>query len=148
MAAEIGESVALVTGRKAGTTTRVHYHLDGDNNEVGTLTGQVANALVEAEGCTDPSVFVFGEGVAPNPIGSEEEGMDDPNDPISTAMVDSQEQEDGTVQYHYTVGFLLAGTYNVAYTCDDGATFEPAGGQEAIVTVGGTTISNIEEPAE
>lgn len=119
-----------------------------DNNEVGTLTGQVANALVEVEGCVAPSVYVFGEGVEPNPIGSEEENMDDPNDPISTAMVEAQEQDDASVQYHYTVGFLLAGTYNVAYTCDDGATFEPPAGQEAIVTVGGTTVSNIEEPAE
>jgi hypothetical protein len=35
--------------------------------------------------------------------------------------------------YDYTVGFLLAGNYEVAFTCD-GETFEPAAGKSAAIT--------------
>ncbi|HSM42731.1 MAG TPA: hypothetical protein VK862_18420, partial [Afifellaceae bacterium] len=94
-----------------------------------------------------PSVYVFPEGAEPNADGSEEEGMDDPNDSIATAMVHPQEEADGSTTYHYAVGFLLAGTYNTAFTCD-GAAFEPAAGKEAIIVVGETTTVDFEAPAE
>jgi len=59
-----------------------------NNNEVGTLTGQVANDLAEAEACA-PSVYVFNDGVTPNGI------EDNPDDPVATAIVEAQDQTDG-----------------------------------------------------
>ncbi len=47
-------------------------------------------------------------------------------------MVNEQTDSEGAVSYHYTVGFLLAGHYEVAFTCD-GTTFEPAEGKPAEV---------------
>ena len=40
-------------------------------------------------------------------------------------MVHEQTDLEGVVSYHYSVGFLLAGHYEVAFTCD-GETFDSA----------------------
>ena len=109
-----------------------------NNAEVGTLTGIVSDTLATAEAC-EPSVYVFDDGVTPNAIDTE---TDDPNDPIATAMVHAQMNADETTTYSYTVGFLLAGNYEVAFTCDNGTTFEPANGKPAMITAHGTeTVS-------
>ena len=100
------------------------------NNEVGTLVGQVADGLVEAETCDAefaPKVYVFDEGVEPNPIDYPPEDPEapfepDPNDPVATGLVEQQEQDDGSMQYRYSIGFLLAGRYDPVFTCD-GTTF-------------------------
>lgn len=106
--------------------------------EVGTLTGQVLNELATAEAC-EPSVYVFDDGVMPNGI---VDGEDDPIDPIATAMVN--EQVDGEVTtYHYSVGFLLAGDYEVAFTCDN-ETFEPVNGKPA--TIAAQTVTTVDFP--
>lgn len=91
-----------------------------NNVEVGTLTGEVAGELATAEACA-PSVYVFDDGVTPNAIDIE---GDDPNDPVATARVNEQANNDATITFHYTVGFLLPGNYEVAFTCD-GETFAP-----------------------
>lgn len=109
-----------------------------NNTEVGTLTGQVANDLATAAGCA-PSVYVFADGVKPNAIDSGE--VADPDDPIATAMVNEQTNDDGSTTHHYTVGFLLAGAYEVAFTCD-GETFLPEAGTPAdIVALELTTVN-------
>jgi len=100
-----------------------------DNIEVGTLTGTVSNGLATAGGC-EPSVFVFNDGVPPNPIDEIED------DPAATAIVSF-----GNTAYEYTVGYLLAGNYNVAFTCD-GVAFEPADGKAASITAGEITETN------
>ena len=107
-----------------------------NNVDVGTLSGEVTGDLAAAivaatEPACTPSVFVFEDGVAPNPVGTDVET--DPDgllDPIATAMVHEQTDSEGVVSYHYTVGFLLAGHYEVAFTCDE-TTFEPAEGKPA-----------------
>jgi hypothetical protein len=107
-----------------------------NNVDVGTLSGEIMGDLAAAiiaptEPACTPSVFVFDDGVAPNPIGTD--AVTDPDgllDPIATAMVNEQTDQQGVVSYHYTVGFLLAGHYEVAFTCD-GTTFEPAEGKPA-----------------
>lgn len=107
-----------------------------NNVEVGTLTGEVSGELatavdLETETACAPSVFVFDDGVTPNPIGSDP--VTDPDglsDPIATAMVNEQLNDLDQTEYHYTVGFLLAGNYEVAFTCD-GTTFEPIDGKPA-----------------
>jgi hypothetical protein len=111
-----------------------------NNVEVGTLTGEVsgdlATAIVrdpatETDVACAPSVYVFGDGVMPNPIDSDTVPADPDNpDAIATAMVNEQTDGTGVMSYHYTVGFLSAGEYEVAFTCD-GTTFEPAQGKPA-----------------
>ena len=116
------------------------------NNEVGTLVGQVADELVMAEACDAefaPKVYVFDDGIMPNPIdyppADPEAPFDpDPNDPVATGLVEMQEQDDGSMPYRYSIGFLLAGDYEVAFTCD-GLTFIPEPGKEVSITVGGVS---------
>ena len=116
------------------------------NNEVGTLVGQVADELVEADTCDvefAPKVYVFDDGVEPNPINYPPEDPEatfdpDPNDPVATGLVERQEQTDGSMPYRYSIGFLLAGdngNYEAAFTCD-GLTFVPELGKEAKIDVG------------
>ncbi len=106
-----------------------------NNVEAGTLTGQIASDLAAAEACA-PSVYVFDDGVTPNAIDAGE--VVDPDDPVATAMVNEQINNEGQVVYHYTVGFLLAGDYEVAFTCD-GLEFEPAEGKHATISARETT---------
>lgn len=109
-----------------------------NNVEVGTLVGEVSSDLATADAC-DPSVFVFDDGIAPNPIDTD---SDDPEDPVATAMVNEQ-VEGNVTSYHYSVGFLLAGEYEVAFTCD-GQTFEPADGKPA--TIEAQTVRTVDFP--
>jgi Domain of unknown function (DUF4382) len=104
-----------------------------NNVEVGTLTGTVHNDLATADGC-DPWVHVFDETVIPNA-----------DDSIASAMVELQENGDGSMTWNYTVGFLLEDTYKAAFTCN-GTDFEPADGLEAPIAVGVTTTVNFEPP--
>lgn len=138
---DLGKSITAPPGQDPDVKLRPTIKLV-NNNEVGTLTGRVANALSEAESCA-PSVYVFNDGVAPNGI---EDEVDDPDDPVATALVDAQDQTDGTVQWHYTIGFLLAGEYEAAFTCD-GETFEPADGKPATIVAGETAVVDFEAPA-
>jgi len=138
---DLGKSITAPPGQAPDVMLRPTIKLV-NNNEVGTLTGQVANALAEAEAC-QPSVYVFNDGVTPNGM---EDGVEDADDPAATAIVEAQEQTDGTVQWHYTVGFLLAGNYEAAFTCD-GTTFEPEDGNPAMIVVNETETVDFEAPA-
>lgn len=105
-----------------------------NNVDVGTLTGVVDTDLATAEGC-EPSVFVFADGIMPNPIGIDDDPVStdtDPNDPVATAMVHEQTNNDGSVSWNYTIGFMLAGDYEAAFTCN-GTDFEPADGLPASI---------------
>ncbi|MEE4163329.1 MAG: DUF4382 domain-containing protein [Woeseiaceae bacterium] len=103
------------------------------NNEVGTLVGQVGNELIALESCDadfPPSVYVFDDGVTPNPF-------DDPfaeDDAVATGLVEERMLEDGSMQYRYSIGFLLAGNYEAAYTCN-GTDFIPLAGKPAEIFV-------------
>lgn len=103
--------------------------------DAGALTGSVASDLATAESCA-PSVFVFDDGVTPNAIDDGEPA--DPNDPVATAIVNETMAANGQMEYTYTVGYLLAGDYEAAFTCD-GTTFEPVDGLSATITANGTT---------
>jgi hypothetical protein len=110
-----------------------------NNAEVGTLAGMVSDGLAAPEPpaeCAAPSVYVFDQGVTPNPIDESDD------DPIATAMVGPGDQG-----YEYTVGFLLEGIYSVAFTCD-GETFEPGAGEEATINVNDTTYVDFPVPEE
>ena len=99
------------------------------NNEVGTLVGTVADELIAWDACDvefPPSVYVFDDGVEPNPF-------DDPfavDDAVATGLVEQQVNDDGSMSWQYSIGFLLAGNYEVAYTCN-GDWFAPLDGKPA-----------------
>lgn len=111
-----------------------------DNAQVGRLAGTVDPALfASTPSCNlvDPttadgvSVYVFtGNGVTPDDYDNNE-----PN-PLTTALLNKN--QDGT--FSYTVGFLLAGNYTVALSCQAGddlppETSEPTSGDNAITFI-------------
>ncbi len=104
-----------------------------NNVEAGTLTGQVGNDLATADSCA-PSVYVFDDGVLPNAI-------DGTDDPVATAMVNAETDATGQTEYRYTVGFLRAEDYEVAFTCN-GVDFEPMAGKPAAITAMTVTTVN------
>ena len=113
-----------------------------NNVDAGTLTGMVHEDYATATDCK-PADYVFEDGVTPNAIDDGE--VPDPTDPVATAMVNEQMNSDDQVEYHYTVGFLLAGEYEVAFTCD-GIDFQPPKGIGApILSRQITTIDFIPE---
>ena len=109
-----------------------------NNDDVGTLTGQVGNDLATAfdsatETDCDPWVYVYDDFAEPHNIGLEDES-------VASAMVNSSETNEGVTEYHYTVGFLPADMdYEVAFSCN-GTTFEPVGGKPATITAQSVTI--------
>lgn len=121
------------------------------NNEVGTLVGQVADELLDLDSCDAefaPKVYVFDDGVEPNPIDYPPADPDavfepDPFDPVATGLVELQEQDGGAMQYRYSIGFLLSDDYEVAFTCD-GQTFVPALGKGVFVGVGSVVEVNFD----
>lgn len=130
------------------------------NNEVGTLRGTVSSdffvvqdgedaALCPAESDFAPMIYVFDEdGNAEIPINAIE-GSEDTRDPVASALV-SQDMDDVDMPYVYEVGFLLEGDYEIAFTCDDQATFIPENGKAAPITRGEITtvdITNDDLPA-
>lgn len=89
-----------------------HLHLV-HNHHAGHLHGDLDAALV-AEMCADPSVelgavYVYsGAEATPTDVNGSE------SDPVASALVKLSPKG----EYHYHVGFLEAGEYTVAYTCD------------------------------
>ena len=137
---DLGKSITAPPGLAPDVKMRPVIRLV-NNIEVGTLTGTVHNDLAMADGC-DPWVYVFNDTVTPNGI---EDGVEDADDPIATTMVKQQDNGDGYMTWNYTVGFLLAGDYEAAFTCNN-AVFKPADGLEAPITAGETTTVNFDPP--
>lgn len=110
-----------------------------DNLEVGTLTGTVTDSteipVSDSTACPAPSVYLFADGVTPNAITAD--GTDE-NDPIATAKVALQDNGGDPATWNYSIGFLIAGSYEAAFTCD-GETFVPADGKPAEIGAGGVT---------
>jgi len=83
--------------------------------ESGHLSGEVDATLISelggVEGC---AVYVYeGDDISPHDIYVPENAAvpNDQNNPVATANVDA-------VTFEYTVGFLVAGNYTAALTCD------------------------------
>jgi len=120
-----------------------------NNVDVGSLAGVVDSGLAAADGC-DPSVYVFKDNIKPNPIGIDDDPEStetDPNDPVATAMVNKQTNSDETETWNYSVGFLLPGDYEAAFTCN-GTDFEPVDGLPALIVVNEIETVNFEVPPE
>ena len=76
-----------------------------ETSMAGSISGNIDPSLV-TENCY-PGVYIFNEG---DPV-DDMDGVDDPVIALSISMSDK-----GT--YHYTAGFLSAGNYTIAYTCE------------------------------
>jgi len=137
-----------------------------DNLEVGTIAGTVDSTFIAGRcdsttsGVYPGNVYLFGPVTETEPGTPDDyDGIwDDPNgaDPIASAMVDEN-------SFGYTIGFVPAGEYRLAYTCDeddaevdanaanlpDGAdeavAFTPADGVTVTVTAG--QITPVDFPA-
>ena len=87
-----------------------------DNTEVGALRGSVSTDLAGADGCT-PAVYVFDN--------ADENASDIVFGEQVTSAIPNPVDENGlTLRYEYEIGFLLAGSYEVAFSCDDLTTVE------------------------
>lgn len=130
-----------------------------DNTEVGTIVGEVAPELTMAGNCGDANmgnaVYLY-EGADAEPgdvnlTATNGEGGDDPQpdhdsddsdgnttevNPVTAAEV-SQQDEDSMLEY--TIGFVAAGDYTVAFTCE--AENDTSENDEAIVFEQPQTVS-------
>ena len=96
--------------------------------DVGAVTGTVNTELLgpldEMTGAPldcEPTVYVFEDGVDPTMLSAA--------DSIASAIVSNDANPD---VYEYTVGFLLPGDYDLAFTCD-GVTFDEGIGDATIL---------------
>ena len=123
---DLMKSVAHPTGLEPDVIFRPTIRLE-NNLETGALTGRVDETLI-VEAC-DPSVFIF-----------EDDGLDAElvaDNSLTSAMVDAQLNDLEMTEYHYTFGFLPGGDYEIAFSCDDGATpLDPPNGKPVTVVVG------------
>ncbi len=82
-----------------------------DRTETGSISGEVSMDLATQPDCM-PAVYLYSAGDVPDD--NENDGAMDSIDPIASAMVDMQ--NDG--RYLYEIGPVLAGVYDVAFSCD------------------------------
>lgn len=116
-----------------------------DNLEVGSVSGTVSSELVTDGSCTNGlnhdmgnAVYLYaGAGAVVDDEGS-------PNAPLGSAVVTL---DPGTQEYRYEIGFVAAGSYTVAFTCqaadDDPVTDDQVafvGAADVDVAAGGDTI--------
>ncbi len=109
-----------------------------DTAEVGTLSGIVdASLLADSECTADPvtgagaAVYLFaGADAVPDDVDGDE------TDPLTSALLTPL--DDGSGDFRYEVGFLLAGDYTAAFTCtasaDDPETDDATGNPADTVT--------------
>ena len=107
-----------------------------DNAQVGTLSGRVDGALLADANCTSDPVT----GVASAPV--DVDGSDP--DPLSSALLTPTDDQTG--DFTYELGFLLAGDYTAAFTCQAGdddpeASDTIAFGPVANVTIQADTVT-------
>lgn len=127
-----------------------------DTAEIGTIRGSVSGSLLADSSCTaDP---VSGEGAAVYLYSGLDVPPDDvdnnPAEPLTSALLTPR--NDGSNLFDYEIGFLLAGSYTAAFTCnaisDDPDTDDRSGsssdtvlfseGQNVSVTADSTSTVN------
>lgn len=140
-----------------------------DNLQVGTLSGMIDPTLVSQKCGTDATiskvapgnVYLFGPYTGTAPLPDDVDGVaGDGADPIASAMVVS-----GASGNAYTIGFVPAGQYVLAYTCDpdqpdvdadavdtpagadEVVNFTPEAGSPATVTANQNTTVDFSVPA-
>jgi Domain of unknown function (DUF4382) len=122
-----------------------------DSLQVGTISGTIDSSLLSASSCVASAakpgaVYLFGPVVSTDPAPTVPDDVDgnpaDGADPITSARVSPD-------TFRYSIGFVPAGRYVVAYTCDaDDSTIDadavptpPAAGEVVLFApVNGTTV--------
>ena len=130
---DLMSSITEPPGLHSDVILRPHIKLV-DNNEVGALSGTVSEGLVASvETCT-PAVYVFVNATA------------NASDIVAGASVASGivspiDENNTTLGYGYEIGHLLVGSYEAAFSCDDGVTFiaEPTEPNPFDINVGEVT---------
>jgi hypothetical protein len=121
------------------------------NDEVGTLSGTVTDdffvvpdgedtATCPADSEFAPMVYVFGDDGNAE-IAVDSDGADGTRDPVASGLV-TQDMDSVDMPYVYEIGFLTAGDYEVAFSCDDRDTFIPETGTPATIEV--DTITEVD----
>jgi len=82
-----------------------------DRTETGSIAGEVLS-LAAQDSCM-PAVYLYRAGDTPDD--NEDDDVADSIDPITSAMVSMQ----GDGRYTYEIGPVLAGMYDVAFSCDE-----------------------------
>ena len=82
-----------------------------DRTETGSIAGEVSTTLATQAECK-PAVYLYNVGEVPDD--NEDDGDMESIDPIALAMVAMQ--NDGL--YRYEIGPIVAGMYDVAFSCD------------------------------
>lgn len=83
-----------------------------DRTETGSVAGEVSMALATQADCL-PAVYLYHAGDEPDD--NEDDAETDSIDPIASAMVAME--DDG--RFLYEIGPVLAGAYDVAFSCDE-----------------------------
>jgi hypothetical protein len=83
-----------------------------DRTETGSIAGEVSMLLATETGCM-PAVYLYNADEIPDD--NDDDSDTDSIDPIASAMVDMA--NDG--RYLYEIGPVLAGTYDVYFSCDE-----------------------------
>lgn len=119
---QLRKALVQPPGQKGDYLLRPALRL-ANNVEAGTITGSVADSLVTDPSCTSDlsadtgdAVYLYqGANVTPGDIQIDSQGQPvAPNSPLVTANV-KQDPDTGT--YGYTIAFVQAGTYTIAFTC-------------------------------
>lgn len=110
-----------VNGLKSNGNCAGHYKLRPtlrivDNTEIGSISGTVADGTLKDVSCTAGNVVYVFEGLNITPDDIDTIDLTDV-DPITTAMVDVVDLGGGVLEGTYSVNFLSAGDYTVAFTC-------------------------------
>lgn len=104
---DLRRSLFVVDDARVELRPALRFIVDQD---AGSVTGTIADNLLQQASCT-PAVYVYeGSDVAPDDVGSGD-------GPISSAIVTTDANSDDR---RYTIGFLKAGDYTLALTCDAG----------------------------
>jgi hypothetical protein len=115
-----------------------------DDSTSGAVAGRIDAALLSDAGCTaDPAdgsgaaVYVFaGDGIEPD----DDDGT--APDPLTTALL-TPIVDGGVTTFRYAAGFLPAGTYTVAFSCQagDDVPASEAGSDDPIAFTGAATVT-------
>lgn len=128
---DLAKSVAYPGGLAPDAIFRPTMRLV-NNAEVGAITGKVDTSLI-VDGCK-PTAYIFeGDTLAVEPT---------VDNALASALVQEQTNNLAETEYHYTVGFLLPGSYGAAFSCDDGATLRLSGDNPVGVVVNEVATAN------
>ena len=124
---DLAKSVAYPGGLAPDAVFRPTLRLV-NNAEVGAVTGRVDTTLIgdPPSDCAS-AVYVFEDDMMEVAL--------DVNNSLASALVEAQANGMGETEYHYTVGFLIGGMYEAAFSCDDGVALQPTNGKPVEIVV-------------